>query len=455
MTKKRRESDSLGEVEIATDALWGPQTQRSLENFTVGEKRLALPIIYALAAIKKYAARVNSSLGLLSTKKSKAIEKACDEILNEKLDYHFPLKVFQTGSGTQTNMNLNEVIGHRASKIAKTPIHPNDDVNKSQSSNDVFPSAMHIAIADTATKLLLPALKSLIEAFQEKEAKFQSIIKIGRTHLMDAVPIRLSQEFSGYRFQLEESYRSIQHGISLLMPLAIGGTAVGTGMNCPKGFKEEVIRLLGDHYNLPFRPGANLFALLAAHDDCVEFSSTLKRLACALFKIAQDIRMMGSGPRAGIAELILPENEPGSSIMPGKVNPTQCEMVTMVSTQVMGLDSAVSFADSQGHFELNVFKPLIVSNILEMIDLLSSACTSFEVNCIRGLKANEKQIKKHLEQSLLLATALVPKLGYDTVAKVVLKAHHEGLTLKQAVLAQKLLSESEFDRLMKPEKMVL
>lgn len=454
MKKQRIESDSLGEVAISNDALWGPQTQRSLENFTVGEKKLALPLIYALAAIKKYAARVNTLLGVLSEAKSKAIEQACDEILTKKLDSHFPLKVFQTGSGTQTNMNLNEVIAHRASQIANVPIHPNDDVNKSQSSNDVFPTAMHIALSESCTNHLLPALKSLIEAFLVKEQEFYPIIKIGRTHLMDAVPIRLGQEFSGYRFQLEEAYKSIQHGISLLMPLAIGGTAVGTGLNCPEGFKEEVVRLLSVHFDLPFRPGANLYALLAAHDDCIEFSSKLKRLSCALFKIAQDIRMMGSGPRAGLAELILPENEPGSSIMPGKVNPTQSEMVTMVAVQVMGLDSAVSFAGSQGHFELNVFKPLIASNILEMIDLLTSACINFKKHCIDGLKANEQQIKHHVEQSLLLATGLVPKLGYDTVAKLVLKAHHEGLSLKQVVLSQKLLSEDEFNKLANPENML-
>ena len=460
MNQTRKETDSLGPVEIPANALWGAQTERSLHNFDVGEKLLPLTLIHALVTIKKYAASVNAALGVLPKEKSLLINTACDEILTGNLDDQFPLKIFQTGSGTQSNMNVNEVIANYADQLAgsplgsKTPIHPNDDVNCSQSSNDVFPTAMHIAIAHTATTKLIPALKSLIVAFGEKEAQFHHIIKIGRTHLMDAVPLRLGDEFSGYRFQLDEALRSIQHGISLLMPLPIGATAVGTGLNCPEGFSLEMVRLLGNHYDLPFRVGSNFFALLSSHDDCVEFSSNLKRLASALFKIGSDIRLMGSGPRSGFSELILPENEPGSSIMPGKINPTQCEMITQVSCQIMGLDAAISFAGSQGHFELNVFKPLIASNILEMITLLASAMESFRIHCIIDLKANEKQIQHHVERSLLLATALVPRLGYDTVSKVVIKAHTQGISLKEALLQLKLLTTEEIDDLLRPEKFV-
>ncbi len=456
----RTEKDTLGIVQIPTDALWGAQTQRSVMNFAVGTRKLPLQLIYALVTIKKYAAYVNQQLGVLSEEKRILIEHACDEVLMGKFDDQFPLKIFQTGSGTQTNMNVNEVIANIANQAAgsplgsKSPIHPNDDVNLSQSSNDIFPTAMHISIAQLANNTLLPSLDLLIEAFREKSVQFQSIIKIGRTHLMDAVPLTLGQEFSGYTAQLQEAYRSIQRGISLLMPLALGGTAVGTGLNCPKGFKEEMTYLLAQHFKLPFRVGSNLFSLLAAHDECVEFSSTLKRLACALFKIASDIRLMGSGPRAGFSELILPENEPGSSIMPGKVNPTQCEMLTMVSCQIMGLDSAVTFSGSQGHFELNVFKPLIATNIIDMIDLLTTGMESFRIHCIVDLKANTSNIKHHLEQSLLLATALVPRLGYDAVAKAVLKAHHENISLEESITQLGLLTSDEYSYLVSPEKMI-
>lgn len=455
MKNTRIELDALGEVAVPEHVLWGAQTERSRHFFSTGPL-MPLPIITALIEIKKAAAQTNHHLGLLSEVQALAIQMACDRLLANPSYEHFPLKVFQTGSGTQSNMNVNEVIAHLAKSSAShaADLHPNNHVNLSQSSNDVFPTAIHIALTTQIRDHLLPALASLIVHLQEKESAWSKIIKLGRTHLMDAVPMYVGQEISAYRAQMEECYTSLQHGISLLMPLAIGGTAIGTGLNCPKGFKEEVVKLLSDRYTLPFRTASNPFAALSSHDPIVELTGSLLRLSTALFKLANDLRLLASGPRAGFGELQLPENEPGSSIMPGKVNPTQCEMLTQVTLYCLGLGSTITLANTQGHLELNVYKPLIAYSALEIITLLSGAIDSFCHYCLKDMQIDEERMQSLLHSSLLLATNLVPKLGYDQVAALVHKAHQNNLNLKEVVLQSTLLTEEECDMLLQPSKMI-
>jgi fumarate hydratase class II len=440
MEKMRQESDSLGIVDVPEDHLWGAQTQRSLMNFRIGGHTIPKEIITALIAIKHAVAIANSELNVLDERKKELIIRAIQSMTPEDIETEFPLTVWQTGSGTQTNMNVNEVLANRANELAgkkrgsKFPIHPNDDVNKSQSSNDTFPSAMHIAFSVAITHHLIPALTTLHHVLDEKAKAFYPIIKVGRTHMMDAVPIRLGQEFSGYAAQIKNSIHAIQSVMTPLLELALGGTAVGTGITCPPGFKERAITHLSAVYRLPFRPAENPFEALACHDTAVELSGALKRTACALFKIANDIRMMASGPRCGLSELLLPENEPGSSIMPGKINPTQCEAVTQVCCQVIGNDTAITLASTQGHFELNTYKPVIAKNCLDSIFLLADVSLNFTEKCLKGMKPNESHIKHLLEQSLMLATALSQKIGYDTTAKITLLAAHENITLKEAAI---------------------
>lgn len=456
----RIEYDTLGKVQVPADKLWGAQTQRSLQNFRIGGHRMPKEVIYALAIAKKAAALTNAELGVLPPDKAKIIAEVCDEILSGQWDDHFPLVVWQTGSGTQTNMNLNEVIANRANQKlgeplgTKKPIHPNDDVNRSQSSNDVFPTAMHIAAYLAVRDKLLPALEKLEQALDEKSQAFFDIIKVGRTHLMDAVPIRLGQEFSGYRQQIAEARAAIVQTLPEIAQLALGGTAVGTGLNTPKGFAEKVAAKIAQLTGAPFTSAPNKFSALATHDALVALSGALKRTAVALMKIANDIRLLGSGPRAGLAELNLPENEPGSSIMPGKVNPTQSEAMTMVCCQVIGNDAAITCGAFQGHLELNVFKPLIIHNVLESIRLLSDACHSFTDNCIVGITPNHPAISRHLERSLMLVTALNPIIGYEKAAKIAQKAHKEDKTLKEAAIELGYLSAEEFDKYVRPETMV-
>jgi fumarate hydratase class II len=456
----RIEYDTLGEVSVPEDKLWGAQTQRSLQNFRIGGHRMPKEVIYALAIAKKAAALTNADLGVLPTEKAQMIADACDEILTGTLDEHFPLVVWQTGSGTQTNMNVNEVIANRANQKlgqplgAKKPIHPNDDVNKSQSSNDVFPAAMHIAAYLAVRDQLLPALDKLATALAGKAQAFAGIIKVGRTHLMDAVPMRLGQEFSGYHHQVQSARAEVAHALNEVRELALGGTAVGTGLNAPKGFAEKVAAKIAELTGAPFVSAPNKFAALAAHDALVSLSGALKRTAAALMKIANDIRLLGSGPRAGLAELNLPENEPGSSIMPGKVNPTQSEAMTMVCCQVIGNDAAITCGGFQGHLELNVFKPLIIHNLLESAHLLADACHSFVDNCVVGIQPNEAAIQRHLDRSLMMVTALNPIIGYEKAAKIAQKAHKEDKTLKEAALELGYLTAEEFDRHVRPEGMV-
>ncbi len=456
----RVEKDSLGEVKVPADKFWGAQTERSHMNFKIGGQLMPLEVIYAFALIKKAAAEVNASLGLLSLDKKNAIAQAADEILDGKWDDQFPLVVWQTGSGTQTNMNVNEVISNLAIRKmggevgSKVPVHPNDDVNRSQSSNDTFPAAMHIAAVLLIKKKLLPALQALKNGLNIKALTFEKIVKVGRTHMMDATPITLAQEFSGYISQIEHGQKAIENALSHLSEIALGGTAVGTGINAPLGFgelvAEEISRISGEH----FVSAPNKFEALAAHDAAIEMSGALKRVACSLMKIGNDIRLMGSGPRCGIGELLLPANEPGSSIMPGKVNPTQCEALTMVCVQVMGNDATISFAGSQGHFELNVYKPVVISNLLQSIHLLADAAVSFNDKCVAGMEANEKRIKELLDKSLMLATALNPVIGYDKAAQVVKMAFEENITLKDAALGLGFLSAAQFDEIVDPAKMV-
>lgn len=456
----RIEYDTLGEVQVPADKLWGAQTQRSLQNFRIGGHRMPREVIYALAIAKKAAALVNAELGVLPAEKAQLIAEACDEILAGQLDEHFPLVVWQTGSGTQTNMNVNEVIANRANQKlgqppgSKKPIHPNDDVNRSQSSNDVFPTAMHIAAYTVVVEKLLPALEKLQRALEEKAKAFHEIIKVGRTHLMDAVPMRLGQEFSGYAQQVGDSRRDIERVLPQVAELALGGTAVGTGLNAPAGFAEKVAQKIAELTGYPFVSAPNKFAALASHDALVALSGALRRTAVALMKIANDIRLLGSGPRAGLAELNLPENEPGSSIMPGKVNPTQSEAMTMVCCQVIGNDTAITCGAFQGHLELNVFKPLIIHNVLESIRLLSDACHSFTDNCVVGIEPNLPMIQRHLERSLMLVTALNPVIGYEKAAKIAQKAHREDKTLREAATELGYLTAEEFDQYIRPEKMV-
>jgi fumarate hydratase class II len=459
----RVETDSMGAIEVPADRYYGAQTARSLIHFNIGDPhadRMPLEVVRALALLKKAAAEVNRDLGLLSPELADLIIRAADEVITGKLDDHFPLRIWQTGSGTQTNMNVNEVIANRAIELAggqlgsKRPVHPNDHVNMSQSSNDTFPTAMHIAAARAITERLIPAVRLLRDALAAKAEEFRDIIKIGRTHLMDAVPLTLGQEFSGYVDQLDHDLSRLQEALSGLYELAIGGTAVGTGLNTHPEFAERVAARIAELTGLPFISAPNKFAALAAHDALVMASGALKTLAASLMKIANDIRWLGSGPRAGLGELLLPENEPGSSIMPGKVNPTQSEAMTMVCVQVMGNDVAVTIAGSQGNFELNVFKPVIIANVLHSVRLLADACRSFTEHCVVGIQPNREQIAQYVERSLMLVTALNPYIGYDNAAKVAKKAFAERKTLREAAIELGLLTGEQFDRIVRPEQML-
>lgn len=458
MDKYRKESDSMGEINVPKGVYYGAQTERSLHHFSIGRDLMPKELIYAFAILKKAAAMVNMDLGKLEKSKGKLIIEVTDEILAGKLDGHFPLRIWQTGSGTQTNMNMNEVISNRAIEIAggkmgsKDPIHPNDHVNMSQSSNDTFPTAMHIS-AVIEMRHLICTLKSLQKAFEEKMYEFEGIVKIGRTHLQDATPLMLSQEFSGYVSLIERNIERLEESLSGLYDLAIGGTAVGTGLNAPKGFSELMAKKIAELTKLPFKSHPNKFAALSSHDEIAFASGALKTMATALFKIANDIRWLGSGPRCGLHELIFPENEPGSSIMPGKVNPTQCEALTMVAIQVMGNDAAIGFANSQGNFELNVFKPLMIHNLLHSILLLKDSSHSFQKYCVEGLRANKKKIKACVDQSLMLVTALSPILGYDKCAEIAHVAYEKEISLKEACLDLGFLTSEEFDKIVIPENM--
>ncbi|MDM7937514.1 MAG: class II fumarate hydratase [Cyanobium sp. CZS 48M] len=455
----RRESDSLGAIEVPAEHYWGAQTQRSIRNFPFGAA-MPLAVVQAFGQLKAACAEVNQTEGKLAPKLAALIVVAAEEVASGALDQEFPLKVWQTGSGTQTNMNVNEVIANRAIEAAggtlgsKAPVHPNDHVNLSQSSNDTFPTALHVAVVLELERRLIPAVEALITALYAKAEKFAEIIKIGRTHLQDAVPLSLGQEFGGYVAQLELGLESLRHTLPQVRQLAIGGTAVGTGLNAPPGFGEKVAARLAERIGLPFSSAPNKFQALAGHEPLAAAHGALTVLAGSLLKIANDIRWLGSGPRCGLGELILPENEPGSSIMPGKVNPTQCESLTMVALQVMGNNTAVQMAASQGNFELNVFKPLIAHNVLESIELLSGSCTSFREHCIEGLEANESRIEDLLDQSLMLVTALTPAIGYDRACAIAKHAHEHRLSLKEAALVLGEINAEEFDQWVKPEAMV-
>lgn len=461
MVKSQRiEKDSFGEIEVPSEALYGAQTQRSLIHFRIGKDLMPQGLIESYLILKKAAAIVNHRLGILPKEKMELIVHSCEKLLVEVPMENFPLKIWQTGSGTQTNMNINEVIANQAIALAggvlgsKNPIHPNDHVNMSQSSNDSFPTAMHIAVAKEVHRKLFPALDILKSALKKKQKAFHDLLKIGRTHLQDAVPITLGQEFSGYVALIERNRARIHTGLQGVYELAIGGTAVGTGLNAPQGFAESICDEIAKMTHLPFCSHPNKFAALSSHDELVFLSGALRTLACSLMKIANDIRLLGSGPRCGLHELILPENEPGSSIMPGKVNPTQAEAMTMVATQVIGADQAVALAGSQGHFELNVFKPVIVYNLMHSIDLLSDTCEMFTKYCIEGIEANTQQLKQNVEKSLMLVTALSPHIGYDKSAKIAHHAFEHQLTLKEAGIQLGYLSAEQFDMWVKPEKMV-
>lgn len=459
-TRTRTETDSMGKIEVPADKYWGAQTQRSIEHFAIGENLMPREVIHAFGILKKAAAITNYELGLMNENMMDLIVRAADEVASGKLDDQFPLRVWQTGSGTQTNMNVNEVISNRAIEFAtgklgsKNPVHPNDHVNQSQSSNDTFPTAMHIAAVEAVVHILLPAVSALRDGLAKKQQLFANIIKTGRTHLQDAVPLTLGQEFSGYVSQLDHAMENIRQTLPGLYELAIGGTAVGTGLNTHPQFAEKAAANIAKLTNLPFVSAPNKFASLAAHDAFVFASGALKTLACALMKIANDIRWLGSGPRCGLGELILPENEPGSSIMPGKVNPTQAEAMTMVCIQVMAHDTAIGFADSQGNFELNVYKPIIIYNFLNSVRLLSDSSLMFNKYCVSGLSANEEAIKKCLDHSLMLVTALAPKIGYDKAAEIAHKAWKENTSLLKACLALGYLTEAEFRAHVKPENML-
>jgi len=456
----RRESDSFGTIEVPAEHYWGAQTQRSLQNFRIGVERMPRPLVHALGLIKLAAARANRELGALDARLADAIERAAREVADGKLDDEFPLVVWQTGSGTQTNMNANEVISNRAIEMlggamgSKTPIHPNDHVNRGQSSNDTFPTAMHVAAAVEIEKRLLPALTQLAEALEHKAESFKDIIKIGRTHLQDATPLSLGQEFSGYVTQLRHGIRRVEAGLSELMPLAQGGTAVGTGLNTREGFAERIAAELASLTGLPFVTAANKFEALATHDALVSAHGALNTVAVSLFKIANDIRLLGSGPRAGLGELILPENEPGSSIMPGKVNPTQCEAITMVCTRVFGNHASITFAGSQGHLELNVFKPVIADAALQSVRLLADAANSFREHCVEGLAADTARISDLVSRSLMLVTALTPIIGYDKAAYIAKAAHRNGTTLLQEVMAAKIMDKKAFEEAMSLARMI-
>jgi fumarate hydratase class II len=455
----RLEKDTMGTLEVPADRYYGAQTARSLIYFAIGSDTMPRPVLRAFGLLKKACALVNRDLGKLPADKADLIVRACDEVIDGKLDDHFPLRIWQTGSGTQTNMNANEVIANRAIELAggvlgsKTPVHPNDDVNKSQSSNDTFPAAMYIAAAEELHHRLIPSVTALRDALAKKAEQFKGIVKIGRTHLMDAVPLTLGQEFSGYVAQIDLGLGAIRAALPAVQELAIGGTAVGTGLNAPVGFAEKTAQKIAELTKLPFTSAPNKFAALAGHEALVAASGSLRVLACALMKIANDVRWLASGPMCGLAEIRIPENEPGSSIMPGKVNPTQSEAMTMVCVQVMGNDAAVGFAASQGNFELNVFKPVMIHNFLHSLRLLTDACRSFREHCVEGIVPNQERISRYVSSSPMLVTALNPHIGYDKAAEVAKKAMKEGISLREACVALKYLSGEEFDRLVRPEEM--
>ncbi|RIW18567.1 class II fumarate hydratase [Algoriphagus lacus] len=459
----RIEKDTMGPVEVPADKYWGAQTQRSINNFKIGgeKNRMPIEIIRAFAILKKAAALTNAELGVLAPEKAEIIAKVCDEILAGQHDDQFPLVIWQTGSGTQSNMNANEVIAYRAHVLlggsledAKKKIHPNDDVNKSQSSNDTYPTAMHVAAYQMVVETTIPGVQKLRDTLAAKAEAFKNVVKIGRTHFMDATPLTLGQEFSGYVAQLDHGLRALKNTLSHLSELALGGTAVGTGLNTPKGYSELVAKKIAELSGYPFVTAPNKFEALAAHDGMVETHGALKQLAVSLMKIANDIRMLSSGPRSGIGEILIPENEPGSSIMPGKVNPTQVEAMTMVAAQVMGNDVAITIGGSNGHFELNVFKPLIAANFLQSARLIGDACVSFNDNCAIGIEPNTPMIQRHLENSLMLVTALNPYIGYENAAAIAKKAHKEGTSLREAAIALGLLTSEQFDEWVKPEDMI-
>jgi fumarate hydratase class II len=457
--KVRIERDSMGEIEVPSNVYWGAQTQRSLHHFNIGFDKMPREMIRAFGILKKACAIVNYELGKLPEEKMRLIVQAADEVIEGKLDDQFPLRVWQTGSGTQTNMNVNEVISNRAIELAggvlgsKNPIHPNDHVNMSQSSNDTFPTAMYIAAA-TVMNQLIPVVENLARTIAAKAEEFSDVVKIGRTHLQDATPLTVGQEFSGWVSLLERNVERMKMALDGLYDLAIGGTAVGTGLNSHPEFADRVAKKIAELTGLPFRSHPNKFAALSAHDELVFASGALKTLACSLMKIANDIRWLASGPRCGIGELILPENEPGSSIMPGKVNPTQCEAITMVAVQVMGNDASIGFAGSQGNFELNVFKPVMIHNFLHSVRLLHDSCRSFNEFCVLGIQLNRKQIEKYVNESLMLVTALNPHIGYDNAAKIAKNAYQKGITLRESAIELGILDGETFDKLVRPEEMV-
>ena len=457
----RQEKDSLGFIEVPADKYWGAQTQRSIQNFRIGKEKMPEEVIEAFAILKKAAAIVNEKMGVLQADQCNAIVQACDEILHGKLSGNFPLVVWQTGSGTQSNMNLNEVIANRAHEImggklddSVKKVHPNDHVNKSQSSNDTFPTAMHISAYKMVVEQTLPALKSLQDSIQKKSEAFKDIVKIGRTHLMDATPLTLGQEFSGYAAQLGYGIKALESTLEHLRELALGGTAVGTGINAPKGFDKEVAEMIAKLTGHPFITAPNKFEALSAHDAVVETSGALKQIAISLMKIANDIRFLGSGPRCGLGEINLPANEPGSSIMPGKVNPTQSEALTMVAAQVIGNDAAITAGGMNGHFQLNVFKPVMIYNLLQSARLLADGCNSFREKCVEGIEPNYDQIDKHLKNSLMLVTALNPHIGYDNAATIAKKAHVENKTLREAAIESGVVSGEDFDKWVVPALMI-
>ena len=461
MSKYRVEKDSLGNVKVPADKFWGAQTQRSLQNFKIGGQQMPIEVIRAFATLKKAAALTNAELGVLAKGKAKLIERVCNEIIAGKLDDQFPLVVWQTGSGTQTNMNVNEVIANRAHVIkggsledTKKHLHPNDDVNKSQSSNDTFPTAMHIAAYAVICDTTIPAIEKLRDTLNEKAKDYRRVVKIGRTHFMDATPVTLGQELSGYAAQLDFGVRAIKNSLKHLSEIALGGTAVGTGLNTPKGYSKLVAKTIATLTGHPFVTAKNKFEAMAAHDAIVESHGALKSVAASLMKIGNDIRMLASGPRSGIGEVIIPANEPGSSIMPGKVNPTQSEALTMAMAQVFGNDVAINIGGMSGHFELNVFKPMMIFNFLNSARLIADAALSFEKNCVAGLKPNQERIQQNLDNSLMLVTALNTKIGYDKAADIAKKAYREGTTLKEAAVALGYLSADEFDQWVQPKDMV-
>ncbi|MDC0940795.1 class II fumarate hydratase [Candidatus Pelagibacter sp.] len=458
--KLRKEFDSIGSINVPSDKYWGASTQRSNKFFNIGKILVNISIIKSIAIIKRSAALVHYKEKQIDKKIANAIIKTSEEVINGKLDENFPLKVWQTGSGTQTNMNVNEVIANRAIEIlggkkgSKKPVHPNDHVNKSQSTNDVFPTAMHISVAQETISKLIPSLKILEKELAKKSKEFKNIIKIGRTHLQDATPLSLGQEFSGYQVQLKKCIERIELALKEIYFLAQGGTAVGTGINSKKGFDKKIVKEIAKYTKIPFKAAPNKFAELAAHDAIVNFSGTLNTCAVALMKVSNDVRFLGSGPRAGYGELILPENEPGSSIMPGKVNPTQCEAVTMVCAKVIGNHTGITVAGSHGHFELNVFKPMIAHNVLQSIDLIADSTKNFAIYCVEGIKANKKRIKEHLDNSLMLVTALAPHIGYDNAAKIAKVALKNGTTLKHETLKTGLVEEKDYEKIVDPKKMI-